>query len=149
MRTTRGPQKNCKVFTMVFTIISTFYFCKASYSHMILLQVLIQLTTWNYWMQIMIQKLQFLPFIYLEEKNGWIVNHIHLHLFHISNQSTHAIHNFSSFYGHVLHYLELVWTWCIMHPVDPPYPVLRISHSDSKRWWTLLGIEISCSQWKA
>jgi len=45
--------------------------------------------------------------------------------------------------------LLLVWTWCIMHPVDPPHPVLRISHSGSKRWWTLLGIEISCSQWKA
>jgi hypothetical protein len=25
----------------------------------------------------------------------------------------------------------LVWTWCIMHPVDPPHPVLRISHSSS------------------
>jgi hypothetical protein len=25
----------------------------------------------------------------------------------------------------------LVWTRCIMHPVDPPHPVLRISHSNS------------------
>jgi hypothetical protein len=30
-----------------------------------------------------------------------------------------------------------------------PHPVFRISHSGSKWWWTLLGIEISCSQWKA
>jgi hypothetical protein len=34
-----------KVYTMVFTIISTFYFFKDSYPHMIFLHVLIQLTT--------------------------------------------------------------------------------------------------------
>ncbi len=34
-------------------------------------------------------------------------------------------------------------------PHQSPHPVLRISHSGSKRWRTLLGIEISCSQWKA
>ncbi len=73
--------KDYKVFTMIFTIISTFYFFKASYSHMMLLQFLIQLPTWNYWMQIMTQKLQSLPLIYLKKKNQWIVNHIHLHLF--------------------------------------------------------------------
>jgi hypothetical protein len=73
--------KYYKIFTMVFTIISTFYFFKASYSHIMLLQVLIQLTTRNYWMQIMSQKLQFLPVMYMKEKCGWIVNHIHLHLF--------------------------------------------------------------------
>jgi hypothetical protein len=72
--------KDYKVFTVIFTIISTFYFFKASYSHMMLLQVLIQLTTWNYWMQIMTQKLQSLPLIYLKKKKEWIVNHI-LHLF--------------------------------------------------------------------
>jgi hypothetical protein len=72
--------KDYKVSTMVFTIISTFYFFKASYSHMMLLQVLIQLITWN-WMQIMSQKFQSLPFICLKEKIEWIVNHIHLHLF--------------------------------------------------------------------
>jgi len=33
--------KDYKVFTMVFTIISTFYFFETSYSHMIFLQVLI------------------------------------------------------------------------------------------------------------
>jgi len=60
-------------------IISTFYFFKASYSHMIFLQVLIQLTTWNYWMQIMNQKFQSLPLIYSKERSGWIINHIHLH----------------------------------------------------------------------
>jgi hypothetical protein len=27
----------------------------------------------------------------------------------------------------------LVWTRCIMHPVNPPHSVLRISHSGSKR----------------
>jgi hypothetical protein len=27
------------------------------------------------------QKLQFLPLIYLKEKNEWIINHIRLHLF--------------------------------------------------------------------
>jgi hypothetical protein len=32
-------------------------------------------------MQIMSQKFQYLPLIYLKEKNEWIVNHIHLHLF--------------------------------------------------------------------
>jgi hypothetical protein len=37
--------KDYKVFPMVFTIILTFYFLTASYSHMILLQVLIKLTT--------------------------------------------------------------------------------------------------------
>ncbi len=73
--------KDYKVYTMVFTIIYTFYFFKDSYSQMILLQVLIQLTTWSYWMQIMPQKLQSLPLIYLKERNGQIVNHIHLHLF--------------------------------------------------------------------
>jgi hypothetical protein len=73
--------KDYKVYTMVFTIISTFYFFKNSYPHKILLQVLIQLTTWNYWMQSMLQKFQFLPFIYLKERSGWIVNHIHLHVF--------------------------------------------------------------------
>ncbi len=73
--------KYYKVFKMAFIIIFTFYFVKASYSHMMLLQVLIQLTTWNYWMQIMSQKLKSLPFIYLKERSGWIVNHIHLHLF--------------------------------------------------------------------
>jgi hypothetical protein len=72
--------KDYKVFTVIFTIISTFYFFKASYSHTMLLQVLIQLTTWNYWMQIMTQKLQSLPLIYLKKKKEWIVNHI-LHLF--------------------------------------------------------------------
>jgi hypothetical protein len=82
--------KDYKVSTMVFTIISTFYFFEASYSHMILLQVLIQLTTWSYWMQIMSQKLQFLPFIYLKKKNGWIVNHIHLHLFSMY-QTNHQV----------------------------------------------------------
>jgi hypothetical protein len=45
--------------------------------------------------------------------------------------------------------LQLVWTRCIMHPVDPLHPIIRISHSSSKRWPTLLGIEISCNQWKA
>jgi len=73
--------KDSKVYTMVFTIISTFYFFKDSYPHMTLLQILIQLTTWSYWMQIMPQKLQSLPFIYLKERSGWIVNHIHLHIF--------------------------------------------------------------------
>jgi hypothetical protein len=73
--------KDYKVSTMVFKIISTFYFFKASYSHMMFLQVLVQLITWNYWMQIMNQKLLYLPFIYLKERSGWIVNHIHLHLF--------------------------------------------------------------------
>jgi hypothetical protein len=37
--------KDYKVYTMVFTIISTFYFFKDFYSHMILLQVLFQLIT--------------------------------------------------------------------------------------------------------
>jgi hypothetical protein len=32
---------------------------------------------------------------------------------------------------------------------SPPHLVLCISHSGSKRWGILLGIEISCSQWKA
>ncbi len=82
--------KDYKVFTMVFTIISTFYFFKASYSHFMLLQVLIQLTTWNYSIQIMSQKLQSLPLIYLKEKNGWIINHIHLHLFPIY-QTNHQV----------------------------------------------------------
>jgi hypothetical protein len=81
--------RDYKTFTMVFTIISTFYFFKASYSHMIFLQVLIQLTTWNYWMQIMSQKLQFLLFIYLKERIGWIVNHIHLHIFHMYQTNNH------------------------------------------------------------
>ncbi len=69
--------KDYKVYTMVFTKISTFYFN----SHMLLLQVLIQLTTWSYWMQIMSSKVPISTLIYLKEKNGWIVNHIHLHLF--------------------------------------------------------------------
>jgi hypothetical protein len=73
--------KNYKIYKMIFTIISTFYFFKDSYPHMILLQVLIQLTTWNYRMQSVLQKFQSLPLIYFKEKNGWIVNHIHLHLF--------------------------------------------------------------------
>ncbi len=42
-----------------------------------------------------------------------------------------------------------MWTRCIMHLVDPPHPILRISHSGSKQWRTLLGIKISCSHWKA
>jgi hypothetical protein len=69
--------KDCKVCTMVFIIISTFYFFKASYSHMMLLQMLIQLTIWNYWMQNMRPKTP----IYLKERSGWMFNHIHLHLF--------------------------------------------------------------------
>ncbi len=73
--------KDYKVFTIVFTIISTFYFLKAFHSHMMFLQVLIQLTKWNYWMQITSQKFQSLPLIYLKKKSEWIVNHIHLHLF--------------------------------------------------------------------
>ncbi len=36
--------KDYKVFTMVFIIISTFYFLKAFYSHMILLQILITIS---------------------------------------------------------------------------------------------------------
>ncbi len=60
-------------------IISTFYFFKTSYSHMIFLQVLIQLTIWKYCMQIMNQKFHPLPLIYSKERSGWIVNHIHLH----------------------------------------------------------------------
>jgi hypothetical protein len=79
-----------KVYTMVFTIISTFYFFKYSYSHMILLQVLIQLTTWSYWMQIMSQKPQSLPLIYLKERSEWIVNHIHLHLI-LMYQTNHQV----------------------------------------------------------
>jgi hypothetical protein len=83
--------KDYKVSTMVFTIILTFYFFKAFYSHMILLQVLIQLTTLNYWMSIMSQKFQSLFFyIYLKEKNGWIINHIHLCLF-LMYQSNHQV----------------------------------------------------------
>ncbi len=73
--------KAYKFSTMVFTIVSTFYFFKASYSHIMLLQVLIQLTTWNYWMKNMSQKFQSLPHIYLKEIYGWIIDHIHLHLF--------------------------------------------------------------------
>jgi len=73
--------KDYNISTMVFIIISTFYFFKASYSHMIFLQILIQVTIWNYWMQIMSQKLQSLPLIYSKERRGWIINHIHLHLF--------------------------------------------------------------------
>jgi hypothetical protein len=73
--------KYYKVYTMVFTIISAFYFFKDSYSHMIFLQVLIQLTTWNHWMQIMSLKSSNLYPLYLKKKNGWIINHIHLHLF--------------------------------------------------------------------
>jgi len=34
-------------------------------------------------------------------------------------------------------------------PCQSPHPVLRISHSGSKRWGTFLGIKISCNQWKA
>jgi hypothetical protein len=79
-----------KVYTMVFTIISTFYFFKYSYSHMILLQVLTQLTTWSYWMQIMSQKPQSLPLIYLKERSEWIVNHIHLHLI-LMYQTNHQV----------------------------------------------------------
>jgi hypothetical protein len=33
--------------------------------------------------------------------------------------------------GKQVHLLGLVWTRCIMHPVDPPHLVLRISHSSS------------------
>jgi hypothetical protein len=82
--------KDYKVFTMVFTIILTFYFFKAFYSHMILLQVLIQLRTWNYWMQIISQKFQSLYLIYLKERSRWTVNHIHLHLF-LMYQTNHQM----------------------------------------------------------
>jgi len=84
--------KHYKVSTMVFTIISTFYFFKASYSHIMLLQVLIQLTTWNYWMQIMSQKLQSLPLKCLKEKSGLIVNHIHQHLFSMYQTNCEVSH---------------------------------------------------------
>ncbi len=50
---------------------------------------------------------------------------------------------------HARTHAQTTWIRCIMHPVDPPEPVLRISHSGFKRWRTLLGIEISCSQSKA
>jgi hypothetical protein len=83
--------KDYIVSTMVFIIIFTFYFVKASYSHMILLQVLIQLTTWNYWMQIISQKLQSLPFIYLKGWSEWIVNHIHVHLFPMHQTNHHVL----------------------------------------------------------
>jgi hypothetical protein len=47
-------------------------------------------------MQIVNQKFQSLPLIYLKERSGWIVNHIHLpSIPHVSNQSSHAIYNFS------------------------------------------------------
>jgi hypothetical protein len=82
--------KDYKISTMVFTIISTFYFFKAFYWHMILLQVLIELTTWNYWIQIINQKFQFLSLIYLKERNGWIINHIHLRLF-LMYQTNHQV----------------------------------------------------------
>jgi hypothetical protein len=37
--------KDYKIYTMIFILIFTFYFFKDSYSHMIFLQVVIQLTT--------------------------------------------------------------------------------------------------------
>jgi hypothetical protein len=82
--------KDYKGYTMIFIIISTFYFFKDSSSHMILLQILIQLTTWNYWMQIISPKLQYLPPIYLKERSGWIINHIHLHLFFMYQTNQHV-----------------------------------------------------------
>jgi hypothetical protein len=82
--------KDYNVYTMEFTMISTFYFLKISHSYTIFLQVFIQLTTLSYQMQIMSQKLQSLPFIYLKERSGWIVNHVHLHLFFMY-QTNHQV----------------------------------------------------------
>jgi hypothetical protein len=36
------------------------------------------------------QNLQFLPLIYLKERSGWIVNHIHLHLFPMYQTNHHV-----------------------------------------------------------
>jgi hypothetical protein len=84
---------------MVFTIISTFYFFKASYSHMILLQDLIttnntKLLNANYKPKAPI----FIPYV-LEEKK-WMNNRPHssTSIPHASNQSSCITYNFSSFY---------------------------------------------------
>jgi hypothetical protein len=92
--------KDYNVYTIVFTIISTFYFFKDSYSHLIFLQVLIQLTTWSYWMQIMSPKaLIFTPCILGRKKwmNNW--PHSSTYIPHVSNQSSSATYNFPSFCG--------------------------------------------------
>ncbi len=89
-----------KVFTMVFTIISTFYFFKASYSHMILLQVLIttsnmKLLNANYEPKAPIST----PYI-LEGKK-WMNSQPRscTSIPCVLNQSSRVNYNLSSFYG--------------------------------------------------
>ncbi len=92
--------KDYKVFTIMFIIISTFYFFKASYSHMIFLHVLIatnnmKLLNANYEPKAPIST----PYILYQKK--WMNSQPHssTSIPHVSNQSSCATYNFSSFYG--------------------------------------------------
>jgi hypothetical protein len=92
--------KDHKISTMVFTIIPTFYFFKASISHMIFLQVLIvtnnmKLLNANYEPKTPISTL------YILKRKKWMNNEPHpsTSIPHVSNQSSNATYKFSSFYG--------------------------------------------------
>jgi hypothetical protein len=85
---------------MVFTIISTFYFFKASYSHMIFLQILIiinntKLLNANYEPKAPISTL----YIFKGKKGINNQPHSSTSIPHVSNQSSSATYNSSSFYG--------------------------------------------------
>jgi len=85
---------------------------------------LMQLATWNYWMEIMNQKIQSIHLIYLKERSEWIINHIHLHLFpmyqtnhqvplitfHLSMKRFNIIWNLEFGQVHILD-LPLLQTW--------------------------------------
>jgi hypothetical protein len=66
-------------------------------------------------MQIMNLKFQSVLLIYYNEKNEWIINHIHLNLFFMYQVNHYVSHNFSSFYGSISHYLECkIWSSYIL-----------------------------------
>jgi hypothetical protein len=91
--------KDYNVFTMVFTIISTFYFFKASYSNMIFLQVLIATTNTkllnaNYQLKAPITT----PYILEGKKCMKVIAFIYIYS-SCSKPTVTCHYNFSSFYG--------------------------------------------------
>jgi hypothetical protein len=86
--------KDYNVSTMVFTIISTVFFFKASYSNMIILQVLIATSNTKLLNAIINLKLQSLPHIYLKEKSAWKLSHSFTSIPHVASQMSRATTTF-------------------------------------------------------
>jgi len=86
LKTIKFPQW-CSQYT------SHFFIFETSYSHMIFLQVLIAINNTKLLNANYEPKAPIITLYILEGKNGWIVNHIHLHIFPMYQTNHLAIYN--------------------------------------------------------